>query len=270
MWSEYHPLPHHHLPNFFIVFLIIFTREFKLQKQKINHIVVAGITNITNGCLLHSIFVCTKMKIVKMKIYICRCNDFILYLVANFQCYSIWCKSCLELLFFMLCLSQLLIYDRKSWKPGEKHTISTFVDQTRIQLSKLVLQYTCPTIIMWFISLKCLDFEMPNRILVSTKGPKNTLNLLSHFIVSFQKKLFDDVYNFQTRRNKNMRLWEQINMAGYQNQKLTEKGSWMKCYPNSKKHELLKMLVNLQWRIHARGGGGGLGGLCMYMGPILL
>ena len=33
--------------------------------------------------------------------------------------------------------------------------------------------------------------------------------LLRHFIVPFQKKLFDDVFIFRTRSNKNMRLWEQ-------------------------------------------------------------
>ena len=109
---------------------------------------------------------------------------------------------------------------------------------------------------MWFISLKCLFFKMLNRILVSTKGSNNTWNLLSHFIISFQKKLFNDVFIFRTWSNKNMCLWEQTNMAGYQNQKLTEKSSWMKCYPNSKKHELLKMLVNLQWRIQGMGEGG--------------
>ena len=45
-------------------------------------------------------------------------------------------------------------------------------------------------------------------------------------------------------------------MAGYQTQKLEEKSSLMKCYPNSKRYELLNMLVNLQWRIRGGGAGG--------------
>ena len=53
-------------------------------------------------------------------------------------------------------------------------------------------------------------------------------------------------------------------MAGYQTQKLEEKSSLMKCYPNSKRYELLNMLVNLQWRIQ---GGGGWGA---YARPLLV
>ena len=182
--------------------LIIFTREFKLQKQKKNHIVVARIT-LLMVVITFNICVYKKMKIVKMKIYNCRCNDFILYLVADLQCYSIWCNSCPE-----------------------------------------VYQF------------KWLYFKMPNRILVSIKGSNNTWNLLSHFKFPFQKKLFGDVFIFRTQSNKNMRLWEQNKYGSIPNPKTDKKSSWMKCYPNSKRHELLKMLVNLQWRIQ---GGGGLG-----------
>ena len=83
-----------------IVFLIIFTREFKLHNQKINYIVVARIT-LLMVVITFNICVYKKMKIVKMKIYNCRCNDLILYLVANLQCYSMRCNSCLEVYQFI-------------------------------------------------------------------------------------------------------------------------------------------------------------------------
>ena len=44
-------------------------------------------------------------------------------------------------------------------------------------------------------------------------------------------------------------------MAGCQTQKLTEKKFMNEVLPKSKRHELLKILVNLQWRIQGRGGG---------------
>ena len=73
---------------FLIMILILFTREFKLQKQKIYHIFVARIT-ILMIVIPFNICVYKNMNIVKMKIYNCRCNDLTLYLVANLQCYSI-------------------------------------------------------------------------------------------------------------------------------------------------------------------------------------
>ena len=63
-------------------------REFELQKQKINHVVVARITNTTEGCYYIQYLCVKKMKIVEIKIYNCRSNDLILYLAANLQCYS--------------------------------------------------------------------------------------------------------------------------------------------------------------------------------------
>ena len=73
---------------FLIVFLIIFTREFKLQKQKINHIIVTRIT-LLMVVITFNICVQENENSENENIYNCRCNDFILYLVANLQCYSI-------------------------------------------------------------------------------------------------------------------------------------------------------------------------------------
>ena len=100
---------------------------------------------------------------------------------------------------------------------------------------------------------------MPDRILVSTKGSSNTWNLLSHFIISFQKKLFDDVFIFRTRSNKSMRFGEQNKYGWIPNPKTGRKKFMNEALP--KFWEAWTLEDACEFEV-ADPGGGRAGGLC--------